>query len=235
MNENNNQVLNNEPQVPVAPVEPVAPVQPIEQPAAPVAPAAPVEPVVPQAPVAPVAPAAPEAPQAPVAPEAPQAPVAPAAPAPENLTTVAPEAVENVPTSAAQAVAQPIESAPQTVEPTSNTTSGEDDSKNNILYGILAYGGFLSLILYFGIKPKNDFAQFHAKQGVNLFIMEITVSIFGGIIRYILSGILHVPFVGTLISLASTLLWVLSLIGLVYVFQNKKQELPIVGKIQIIK
>lgn len=223
MNENND--LNNN----VAPVEPVAPVQPVE-PVAPVAEPAPVEPVAPAAPIESVTP---------VAPAEPVIPAAPVEPAQENLTTVQPEAVNETPTSAAQAVAQPIENTPAPVEQPQQTNTEGTASKadNDKLFGILSYIAFLPLIILYGIKPTSDFAIFHAKQGSNLFIIDLIVSVGGYAIRTAVR-LLGIPFSG-LISLAISLIslgvWILSIIGIIYVIQGKKDELPLVGKIKIIK
>ena len=114
-----------------------------------------------------------------------------------------------------------------------NNTQVETDN-NEILYGVLSYLGFLSLIVLFVIKPKSDFGQFHAKQGSNLFIIELVVNVFGGIIRAILA-FAGVPFIGRMIGLVSTAVWVLSIIGLIYAAQGKKYELPVVSNIKIFK
>jgi uncharacterized membrane protein len=187
------------------------------------------QPVQPEVPVAPVEPVAPAAPQEPVAPVAPAVPVEPVAPA-EQVAPVTP--AEPVQPVAPQPEAQPVQPAAQA---TSQTNGGQTTTDNNdILYGVLSYLGFLSLIVLFVIKPQSDFAQFHAKQGSNLFVIELVVNVFGGVIRWALS-LSGIPFVGRLVGLVGTAVWILSIIGLVYAAQGKKYELPVISNIKIFK
>lgn len=190
----------------VTPVEPVQPTEPVT-PAEPVAPAAPVAPATPEV-TQPVEPT----PVVESAPSAPVAPVEPAAPATPEVT-------------------QPVE---QTTTQEAGTTTEDGLQENDKLYGVLSYLGVLSLIVLYVIKPKTEYALFHAKQGSNLFIIQLIINIFGGIVTYVLR-LAHVPFAGTLVSLVSTAVWVLSLIGLIWAIQGLKKELPVINKIKIIK
>ena len=183
-------------------------------------------------PVTPVAPVEPTAPVTPVEQPSVQ-PVEGVAPVETPVQSV-PEGAPVLPTDNAQTTpaqptvpVEPVTSVPQG----DNTTSSDSNDK---LFGIISYLGFLSLIVLYVIKPKSDFALFHAKQGANLFIIELIISIFGSVITYVLR-LAHVPFAGTLVSLASTAVWILSLIGLIYAAQGIKKELPVVSAIKIFK
>ena len=141
-----------------------------------------------------------------------------------NNETVTPES--NV--QPEQTVGNPI--APQ---PEVNQADAKPES-NDILYAVISYIGFLSLIVLYAIKPKSEFALFHAKQAANLFIIDIIVAFGGGIIKGVLNA-MHVPVFGSVIGLVSTAIWILNIIGLIYAAQGKKYELPVVSQIKIIK
>jgi len=97
---------------------------------------------------------------------------------------------------------------------------------------VLSYISILSLIPYFAEK-KNKFVMYHAKQGINLFLLEVicsaTLSIIGPILWIILWLI---SIVGSLVALASL---ALSIIGIVNVCNGEAKELPYINKFNLIK
>ena len=95
-------------------------------------------------------------------------------------------------------------------------------------YAILAYLGILVLVPFFAEK-NNSFVVFHAKQGLNLFILEII----GYFAASFLGYMIHMA--GLLTSVVSLASFVLSIIGIVAVVNGEKKELPIVSSIQLIK
>ena len=107
------------------------------------------------------------------------------------------------------------------------------DIESGKVMAILSYLGILVLIPYFAEK-NNKYVAYHAKQGLNLFIIEIIASfafsifsvIFGLIIFFI------VPIIGAALSLASL---GLTIIGIVNVCNGKAKELPVINKFKIIK
>ncbi len=91
-------------------------------------------------------------------------------------------------------------------------------NQKNIL-AIISYIGILCLVPIL-IKEKDEFVKFHAKQGLVLFIGEIIIWIILRIIPYLW-------FLGNLFGL----LWIiLSIIGIMNVLNNKKKEIPLIGK-----
>ena len=107
------------------------------------------------------------------------------------------------------------------------------DIESGKIMAILSYLGILVLIPYFAEK-NNKYVAYHAKQGLNLFIIEIIASfafsIFGvifGLLLFFIVGIL-----GAAISLASL---ALTIIGIVNVCNGKARELPVINKFKIIK
>lgn len=120
---------------------------------------------------------------------------------------------------------------------TSDYTSSMDasDIENNKVMGVLAYLSWLVLIPLFAAK-NSRFARFHTNQGIVLAIIEII----WWVIEVVLSAILiFVPFVGLiviwLLGLVNILFLVLAIVGIVNAVTGKAKELPLIGKIRIIK
>lgn len=94
------------------------------------------------------------------------------------------------------------------------TKGGEKD-----LTAVLSYLGILFLVPLVARKD-NAFAQFHAKQGLVLFIAEVATMF-----------ISWIPFLGWFIGMIAWLTWVvLSIIGITNVLGGKQVPLPIIGK-----
>ena len=117
-------------------------------------------------------------------------------------------------------------------------TTSEYDKKeieNGKLMSVLAYLGILCLIPYFAEKD-NKFVRYHALQGLNLFIFSLIYSVAFAVLTVILA---FIPFVGWLLIMVLGLLSYVFLAwaiwGIVYVFQEKAKELPILNKYTLIK
>jgi uncharacterized membrane protein len=77
----------------------------------------------------------------------------------------------------------------------------------------------LSLVPLLACKD-NAFAQFHARQGLILFIAEVATML-----------IAWIPFLGWFVGMIAWIIWVvLSIIGIVNVLNGKQVPLPIIGK-----
>ncbi len=84
---------------------------------------------------------------------------------------------------------------------------------------ILSYINFLCLVPLFAAKD-DEFATFHAKQGLTLFIVEI-----------ITLAIALIPVIGRTIAAIGWVAWIiLSVLGIMNVLQGKKKELPFIGR-----
>lgn len=133
-------------------------------------------------------------------------------------------------------------------EDQTNSFDKKDIEKNKGI-SILSYLGPLCLIPFL-IQKDSKYAQYHAKQGLNLFIFEVIF----GMISAFLSSIVQVSKMCTIlgevqyecgvvtpwwlnvpIRLGDLCLAVISLIGLIYACQGKAKEVPVLGKIKIIK
>ncbi len=132
--------------------------------------------------------------------------------------------------------------------PDETATHDPADIQNNKVMGILAYIGLLVFIPAFAVK-NSRFAKFHANQGLNLLILEGAY----GIVQFILTLILRAVFplrytalfvvtrggvYGVLIGLLSAL-WLVPLglmaLGIVNAAMGKAKELPVIGKIKLLK
>lgn len=87
------------------------------------------------------------------------------------------------------------------------------------LIAILSYLGILFLIPLLVVKD-NPFVQFHAKQGLVLFIAEIATVV-----------IAWIPILGWIAGFILWIIWlVLGIIGIVNVVKGKQAPLPIIGR-----
>lgn len=111
----------------------------------------------------------------------------------------------------------------------------EQDVSQNKVMGILSYIGILCLIPFFAAK-ESQYAQFHAKQGLNLFIVEVIYSVAFSILSIVLA---FIPIIGwiiiALLSLVSIAFLVIAIMGIVNACGTEAKELPLVGKIKIVK
>ncbi len=104
-----------------------------------------------------------------------------------------------------------------------NTYDFDKDVKDNKVMAILAY--FIFFLPLIAAKDSK-FARFHANQGLIVLIVSIAASIVGAILSSI------IPFFGMVTSLASL---ALAIFGVLNAANGEMKELPVVGKISIIK
>lgn len=97
--------------------------------------------------------------------------------------------------------------------------SGSKDVEENKVVAAIGYLGILFLVPLLA-KKDSPYAQFHAKQGMVLFIFSI-----------ILGFIMIIPFLGWIIGAVGYLFTVvLFIMGLVNALGGKKQPLPLIGQ-----
>ncbi|MBR6133689.1 MAG: DUF4870 domain-containing protein [Bacilli bacterium] len=129
----------------------------------------------------------------------------------------------------------PFEAAPAAAPAPAQADPGAQANPNvaakpDTLMCILSYFGILALIPYLS-KKDDDFIQFHAKQGLNIFIIEIIASFGIGFI----SGLTGL----SILSLASTAVSVfalaLDIMGIVAATKGERKVLPLMDKVKIIK
>ena len=99
-----------------------------------------------------------------------------------------------------------------------------NDIQQNKVMAVLAYFGFLFLIPLLA-APNSRYARFHTNQGLVLFLCEFAL----GIIAFI-------PFIGWIIStLGEIAAFVFFIIGVIHAANGEVKELPLIGKIKILK
>ena len=104
------------------------------------------------------------------------------------------------------------------------TTEGAETAKapkkeEKDLTAVLSYIGILFLVPLL-VRKDDAFVQFHAKQGLVLFIAEVATTM-----------IAWIPFLGWLVGFIAWIIWmVLSIIGIINVLSGKQTPLPIIGK-----
>jgi len=119
---------------------------------------------------------------------------------------------------------------------------------------ILSYLAFLALIPYFAEK-KNKFVRFHAVQGMNLLLIWVAYVIINAIVSAIVTaatvgncvnsyygyygncaaGFGAIGIVSIIFGIIGAAIGVVAIIGIVNAVTGKMKEVPILGKIKIIK
>ena len=120
-------------------------------------------------------------------------------------------------------------------------------SSNEKLLGILSYLGILSLIPYF-CSDKSDFVKYHATQGLNLFLVSIVYYVLNHLLSLIKITKTVVSFNGVVgtgrvtpfiirfpLLMCGIFLCIISIMGIIYVCQGEKKDLPVVKDVKIIK
>ncbi len=103
-------------------------------------------------------------------------------------------------------------SAPEKFDP-----AQDPEIEDARFFCVIGYFSVLCLVPIF-LKKQNSFAQFHAKQALVLFILEIAAAI-----------LKVIPALGDLIfSLAFVVFGILSLIGIVKVLMGERWEMPVI-------
>lgn len=118
--------------------------------------------------------------------------------------------------------------------PNSNEQFDPADIEANKAMGGLAYIIFFIPLI---AAPNSRYARFHANQGLLLVLLGIALGIVLSILTtafaFISYGMLAiVGILSTVVWIAMMVLWIL---GLINGFSGKVKELPIIGKIKIIK
>ncbi|MEE1218423.1 MAG: zinc ribbon domain-containing protein [Ruminococcus sp.] len=122
----------------------------------------------------------------------------------------------------------------------------EQDVKNNRIMAALSYLGIFVLIPVFTAK-NSSYAQFHASQGVNLFIVNLAYSLFSGIVKIILGIIYPAEYfllgkiahpitsgVSTVLDVLSFVFVIFSIIGIFNALSGNRNKLPFIGDLEIL-
>lgn len=117
----------------------------------------------------------------------------------------------------------------------------QSDIDSNKVMGVLAYLSWLVLIPLLAAS-KSKFARFHTNQGLVLAICEVIWGVVLKIVSTILAtvfGLIHLSFIAsiiiTLLNLVNLAFFILTILGIVNVCNGKAKQLPIIGRITLIK
>ena len=117
---------------------------------------------------------------------------------------------------------------------TNDTTSQFDpqDINDNKGMSVLAYIGFLFLIPLLAC-PNSRFARYHTNQGHVLFLLEHAIGVVTGLFGIIpIAGLI----IGGLLSAVGGIFTlVLMIMGIINAAQGQAKELPLIGKITLLK
>ena len=109
------------------------------------------------------------------------------------------------------------------------------DIQNNKAMAILAYIGILVLIPLFAAK-ESKFARYHTNQGLVLCIACIAYSIVYSILSSIILAISwRLYSLVSIIGLVGLVFLVLAVIGIINAANGRAKELPVIGKIKLLK
>lgn len=106
------------------------------------------------------------------------------------------------------------------------------DINNNKGMSVLAYIGFLFLVPLLAC-PNSKFARYHTNQGLVLFLLEFALGVVTGILGLIpIAGLI----IGGLLSAVGGIFTlVLMIMGIINAAQGQAKELPLIGKITLLK
>lgn len=117
---------------------------------------------------------------------------------------------------------------------TNDTASQFDpqDINDNKGMSVLAYIGILFLIPLLAC-PNSRFARYHTNQGLVLFLLELAIGVVTGIFGIIpIAGLI----IGGLLSAVGGIFTlVLMIMGIINAAQGQAKELPLIGKITLLK
>lgn len=94
--------------------------------------------------------------------------------------------------------------------PPQTPLSDEQDIRENKFWALLSYLHYLFLIPLLA-KKESKFAQFNAKQGLLMFILEFFI---------------WIPIIGWLLGIALFIVWIIAVIN---VLQGKYWKIPVIG------
>lgn len=107
------------------------------------------------------------------------------------------------------------------------------DIEQNKILAMFAYLWILFIIPLIA-APRSPFARFHTNQGLVLFIASLLLSVVSKVLYALLGWI-----IGWAITLLTSLIGlgfsILTIMGIVYAVTGKAKELPVIGKIKILK
>lgn len=116
-----------------------------------------------------------------------------------------------------------------------NVGVNEKDIRDNKVMAVLAYLGILVLVPFFMAK-ESRFARYHVRQGLTLFVLEIAYSM---IYQILTVAILMVSwrfyYIVRLFGYVALVFPVMAVMGIVNAVNGQEKELPVIGKIRVVR
>ncbi|MFA6522390.1 MAG: DUF4870 domain-containing protein [Patescibacteria group bacterium] len=109
------------------------------------------------------------------------------------------------------------------IVPEAPAPAGNDVEEHKVVAAI----GYIFILCFIPLllAKESPYAQFHAKQALALFIIDVGVMIFNTVFGWF-------PIIGWFLALGLTLaIFVLSIIGFLKAFQGEKWEMPLVSQL----
>lgn len=125
----------------------------------------------------------------------------------------------------------------QSINNTADTTADytAEDIEQNKVMALLAYLGLLFLVPMFA-APNSKYARYHANQGLVLSLAAVAFGIVYVILVFLLLAISwRLTFLTSILGLLWIAYPVLAVIGIINALNGKAKELPLIGKIKILK
>ncbi|MBE6036356.1 MAG: zinc-ribbon domain-containing protein [Clostridiales bacterium] len=120
---------------------------------------------------------------------------------------------------------------------TADSTAAFDaaDIQQNKVMAVLAYLSWLVIIPLFAAR-QSKFARYHANQGLVLAIAEILWWIVTGILSTVLYAISwRLGIISTILGLVNLVFLAAAIIGIINAANGRAKDLPVIGKIRILK
>ena len=112
-----------------------------------------------------------------------------------------------------------------------------EEARKNRAMGVLSYLGILVLIPLLAGDKSSEYVRHHANQGLVLFIASVLFDLLDGGWVWGLHSFINFGGTGLsiILDIGSFACFIMMIIGIVYACQGKKTELPVIGKVKILK
>ncbi len=105
-----------------------------------------------------------------------------------------------------------------------------------IITVILSYLGFLVFIPLVVFKKKNAFMKFHIQQGMNMFILQVIISIADAVFKAIpLAGWMMCGIVSFVTGILIFLIGIFELVAIIQGIRGKMWKIPLFSDVKIFK
>ena len=116
-----------------------------------------------------------------------------------------------------------------------NVDCNKQDVGNNRMIAVLAYLGVLAVMLFL-MEKKSEFVRYHMGQGITLLVLEI---VYGIVYQFLTAAVLLISwrlyFIVRIVGCTAVIFPALALIGIMNVVNGQEKELPVIGKIRVVR